>query len=183
MGQRFLNENCEGMAIDTFPHWFETLYRSGIYWEFLGWGQLIAVFLLMTQFFSTLGAIAFLPIILNIFFISITYDLGIGLPVITGLLLLVNIFLLLWDYNKLYILLMPDQNRELIIKNQYHYFYNNKFWTYLGLMLFITSLCCVIGFNRDPVKWFFICFALGLIGYIYFVSIIKNSIVKKNSIK
>src|SRR5689334_25483 len=66
-GERFMTQNGEAAPIDTFPHLFETLYRSGLYWEFLGWSQVIASLILMTQVYSTLGAVAFFPIILNVF--------------------------------------------------------------------------------------------------------------------
>jgi uncharacterized membrane protein YphA (DoxX/SURF4 family) len=167
LGERFLTDNCESAPINSFPHWFETLYRSGIYWNFLGWGQLLAALLLMTQLFATLGAVAFLPIVLNVFFISITYELGIGLPVIAGLLLLANIFLLVWDYNKLRVLLIPDSNKDLIIENQYNEFFNNMFWAYLGVIIFATTVVYVLIYDRNPIAWFFICVSEGLVGLIY----------------
>ena len=76
LGQRFTTANGETAPIDTWIHFFETLYRSGIYWQFLGWGQLVAGLLLMTQFYSTLGALVFLPIILNVFVITISYQMS-----------------------------------------------------------------------------------------------------------
>ena len=60
--------------IDSAWHMFETLYRSGLWWKFLGLGQIIAGLLLMTQRFSKLGALMFLPIIANVFVITVSYD-------------------------------------------------------------------------------------------------------------
>lgn len=48
-----------GMTLDVL---FETLYRTGLWWQSLGWAQLVSGFLLLTQRWSTLGAVAFLPI-------------------------------------------------------------------------------------------------------------------------
>lgn len=64
MGERFIPVGSlqippTGMTLDVF---FEALYRTGLWWQFLGWGQLVAGFLLVTQRWSTLGAVAFLPI-------------------------------------------------------------------------------------------------------------------------
>lgn len=66
--------------------------------------QFFAGALLLSQKFSLLGALMFLPIISNIFVISMFYYFAFT-PVITGLLLLVNVFFLLWHWNKIKILL------------------------------------------------------------------------------
>ena len=167
LGERFMTNNGEDTPINTFPHLFETLYRSGIYWEFLGWGQILAALLLMTQLFATLGAVTFLPIMLNIFFISITYELGVGLPIIAGLMLSANVFLLVWDYNKLLVLLTPDSHNDLKIENQYSEFFHNMFWAYLGVIIFVTTVVYVLMYGRNPTAWFFICVTEGLVGLIY----------------
>ncbi len=174
LGERFMTSNCEDAPINTFPHLFETLYRLGLYWEFLGWGQIVAALLLMTQLFATLGAVIFIPIILNIFIISISYELGFGLPIITGLMLLSNIFLLVWDYNKLQVLVSPDNKTDLQIENHYNGYFNNKFWAYLGIIIFATTVVYVLIYDRNPTAWFFICLAEGLTGIIYMNRKYKN---------
>ena len=47
-------------------HYFNALYQTGFYYEFLGWGQFIAAVLLLFPRTAHLGALLFLPIILNI---------------------------------------------------------------------------------------------------------------------
>ena len=37
-------------------HFFEMMYQSGLYWQFLGWAQLVAGLLLLTQRFALLEA-------------------------------------------------------------------------------------------------------------------------------
>jgi hypothetical protein len=98
-GERFMTDMTmiNGSPIHSAAHLFETLYQSGHYWKFIGISQLIAAFLLMTQRFSKLGALSFFPIILNIFFITASYDF-IGTIYITSLMLLANIALLIWDW-------------------------------------------------------------------------------------
>ena len=102
-GERFTTDvnQIKGSTFNTPGHLFETQYQSGLYWKFLGFGQLIAAFLLITQRFSKLGAVCFFPIILNIFFITASYDGFSGTHQITSLILLANITLLLWDWNEL----------------------------------------------------------------------------------
>lgn len=80
-------------------YFFEAMYQSGIYWRFLGWSQLIAGALLLVPRTSTIGALLFFPIILNIFIITVALHFT-GTPVVTGLMLLASLFLLCWDYHR-----------------------------------------------------------------------------------
>jgi uncharacterized membrane protein YphA (DoxX/SURF4 family) len=79
---------------------FEALYQSGFYWNFIGVCQLAAAMLLLIPRTATLGALVYFPIILNIFVITVSLNFS-GTPVITGMMLLANIYLLCWDYDKL----------------------------------------------------------------------------------
>ncbi|MBC7777682.1 MAG: hypothetical protein H7246_19765 [Phycisphaerae bacterium] len=136
LGIRFTLKSGEGAPINTLAHFFEAMYQSGIYWYFIGWGQLIAGFLLMSQIFSTLGAIAFFPIMLNIFIITIKFE-NTNILIITSLILLANIYLLLWDWNKLKFIVLPkpdnysDNNAE---------FLQRKVWIYLGVLFFLITV-------------------------------------------
>jgi hypothetical protein len=95
-GRRFTSLSPD-TAIGGF---FDAMYRSGGYWKFLGASQLVAGLLLLIPQTSLLGAIAFFPIILNIFVITVALEFT-GTPVITGLMLLASVFLLCWDYHRL----------------------------------------------------------------------------------
>jgi uncharacterized membrane protein YphA (DoxX/SURF4 family) len=79
---------------------FEALYRSGFYWNFIGACQLMAALLLLIPRTATLGALVYFPLILNIFVITVSLHFT-GTPVITGLMLLASIYLLCWDADKL----------------------------------------------------------------------------------
>lgn len=120
-----------GAPINSAAHMFETLYQSGLYWKFIGFSQLIAAFLLMTQRFSKLGALCFFPIILNVFFITVSYDF-VGTIQITSLMLLANIILLVWDWNDLKTLFNLNPS-EIINKNKFE---KMKIWELCGLILF-----------------------------------------------
>ncbi len=134
-GHRFTSESGENAPINSAWHFFETMYRSGIYWNFIGWGQLFAGFLLMSQIFSTLGAVAFFPIIANVFFITISYSFG-GTPFITFLMFLGNIYLLLWDWDKLKVLVYPSVNYH----NKPIPFMQRRAWMYLGFFYFSITI-------------------------------------------
>lgn len=132
-GERFMTDMSliNGSPMNSAAHMFETLYQSGLYWKFIGVSQLIAAFLLMTQRYSKLGVLCFFPIILNIFFITISYNF-VGTVYITSLMLLANIMLLLWDWNEIKTLINLNPS-----ENTYHNkFEKLKIWELCGLILF-----------------------------------------------
>lgn len=95
-GERFTRLPVE----DPVGFFFEALYRTGWYWNFLGAAQLLAALLLVLPWTTTLGAVLYFPIIVNIFLITLSMHFT-GTPVITGLMLLGSLFLLCWDYDRL----------------------------------------------------------------------------------
>ena len=131
-GRRFTPHSAEDEPINSLNHFFETMYQSGLYWHFIGWGQLMAGFLLMSQIFSTLGAVMFFPLILNIFIITISFD-WVGVFTVTLFMLLINIYLLLWDWNKLKFVALPKPQN--FIDNDAE-FSKRSIWTYVGILYF-----------------------------------------------
>jgi hypothetical protein len=107
------------------------MYRSGLFWYFIGWGQYLAGFLLMSQTFSTLGAIMYLPIMITIFILT-TYFQSPGILLVTSLMLLGNIYLLLWDWNRLKFIVLNKPGEYI---DQSTPFSNQKAWAYIGLLL------------------------------------------------
>lgn len=96
LGRRFTTMSPES----DLGGFFEALYRSGPYWRFLGLVQVLAGLLVLWSATATLGAVAFFAIMLNVFFITVSYDFR-GTPIVTGLMLLATVYLLLWDYDRL----------------------------------------------------------------------------------
>lgn len=131
-GKRFTTDSGISSPINESWHLFETLYQSGLYWHFIGWGQCLAGFLLMTQLFSTLGAMLFLPIMLNIFVITVSYYFA-GTPIITGLMLLANAYLLVWDWPRLKVAIWPYPSTFV---PTFYPFLTRLSWSYLGLFYF-----------------------------------------------
>ncbi len=161
-GKRFTTMDGINEPINSAWHMFETLYQSGLWWKVMGLGQLIAGLLLMTQRYAKLGALMFLPIISNVFVITLSYDFR-GTPVITGLMLLANIMLVLWDWDEVKILV--NKTPVLSPKNRLE---NLKVWELTGLLTFIFTVVYragVTGYNI--LFWAGICSAIGLTGLIY----------------
>lgn len=87
---------------------FGALYRTGFYYEFIGWGQLLAALLLLFPRTAHLGALLFLPIIANI--AVLTFSVGFaGTVYITALMLLAVLYLVAWEYDRLKPLLFGDR--------------------------------------------------------------------------
>lgn len=87
---------------DTHPvgHYFNALYQTGFYYQFLGWAQLFAAILLLFPRTAHLGALLFFPIILNI--AVLTSSVGFqGTWLVTILMSLAALYLVCWDYDRL----------------------------------------------------------------------------------
>lgn len=134
----------KGERFTTLPtdtsvgYFFEAMYQSGFYWQFLGWSQFIAGALMMTQRFATIGAIMFFPIILNITLITHSVNFGSGTPTVTTLMLLGTAYLLIWDYRKWIILFQQDHRIKLNLTTEPEdWFMNDRAWIIAGIV-FIT---------------------------------------------
>jgi hypothetical protein len=144
-GLRFTTDSGAENPINSTWHFFETLYQSGIYWRFLGIAQFITGSLLITQRCAKLGAILFLPIIANIFIITISYDFK-GTPIITGLMLLSAMFLIYWDWYSLKVLfnMKPTNSDQKRLEN-------DTIWMYLGFALIALTLIAKIVLNGQKI--------------------------------
>ncbi|MCI1188985.1 hypothetical protein MON38_16300 [Hymenobacter sp. DH14] len=128
-GHRFTQIPDTGSA-HSVGHFFEMMYQSGLYWQFIGVAQCVAGLLLLTQRFALLGALAYLPIMASIFVITIAYDFA-GTPIITGLMLLAGLLLLAWDWNRLRVVVnlpvVPETTSPL---------FESRLWEVVGAVMF-----------------------------------------------
>lgn len=158
-GKRFTTESGASYAIDSSWHFFETMYASGLYWKFIGWAQLLSGFLLMTQRFSKLGALLNLPIIGNIFVITLSYYFAYT-PVITGLMLMANLLLILWEWNELKVIFnLPFEPSNPIRMER------DWLWAFFGLILFFLIILCKLYLRAQTIPyWLFSFPVVGLLG-------------------
>ncbi len=171
-GERFTTAIHETADFGTAFHFFETLYRTGVYWQFLGWAQLIAGALLMTQRFAKLGAVMFFPIILNIFIITISMDFAYT-PVITGGMLIAATILLLWHWDELKILVnLPAE------KVKTTYLESHWCWSATGCALFTLTVLVRL-WENNPLVWMGLCIAIGLLGMILGLKMYKRQVSLK----
>jgi hypothetical protein len=158
-GLRFTSESGADAPINSAFHFFETMYQSGLYWQFIGLGQLLAGALLITQRYAKLGALLNLPIVANIFVITISYDFNYT-PVITGLMLLANILLICWDGDQFRVLvnLSPIASNTASIEKY-------KTWEITGLVLFTFTFIYRLFVDKyDAIFWFSTCTLIGAVG-------------------
>jgi len=155
-GKRFTTYSHEDAPIGSTMHFFEVLYQTGLYWQFIGWAQLLAGFLLMTQRYAKLGALVNFPILLNVFVITISMEFG-GTPLITGLMLAANLMLLIWHWGALKSLINLPYTPEP--KDQEE---NKPLWAITGLLLFsfTAGYRLIIDFY-NPFFWFGLVFLIG----------------------
>ena len=157
-GHRFTQ--IDGTVAGHNPgYFFEMMYQSGLYWQFLGWAQLLAGLLLLTQRYALLGALAYVSIIVNIFVITISYDFG-GTSVITGLMLLAGLLLLAWDWNRLRVVVnLP------VVSETTSALFASRWWEVVGAVLFAFTASYRAYTDRyDLLLWLGGCVLVGAVG-------------------
>ena len=160
-----LNDSISRIAL-----FFKVMQESGLYWSFIGWSQIIAGVLLISQRFSKLGAAIFFGLILNIFIITLSYDFR-GTPVITGLMLLATTYLIVWDLRSFLFLFQPEGT---LVKSQLH-IADNSYWTWLGAIMIISALTLAL-LQIVATIILLLLFLEGLIGFILFFALKKHKI-------
>lgn len=150
---------------------FRVIIESGLYWNFIGWMQIIVGVLMMTQRMAKLGALMFFGMILNIFIITVSYGFT-GTPVVTGLMLLGAIYLLVWDVSSLqYMVLTPSAMN--LPKRRAEKMIDSKYWMILGILMLISVTVGSLS------KWSFMIVLLmpvaeGLIGLIIYLALLNK---------
>jgi hypothetical protein len=84
---------------DPVGFFFAGFFSALGYYRFIGVMQILAAVLLLVPATATLGALIYLPIIANIFAITVGVNFE-GTRVVTGLMLLADVYLLCWDYDR-----------------------------------------------------------------------------------
>jgi len=97
LGQRFT-----ALPVDNpVGFFFEAMYQTGVFWNFIGFMQVFAAVCLLIPATSTLGAVIFVPLIFSI--VLVTWGIGFGGTVyVTALMLLSAIYLVCWDADKVW---------------------------------------------------------------------------------
>ena len=81
---------------DPVGLFFEGMYTAGFYWNFVGYYQIVVGILLMTPWWKKLTPLLIFPITINIFLVSLSLHMR-GTAIITSLMILGNLYLIIWD--------------------------------------------------------------------------------------
>ena len=141
-------------------YFFEGLYQSGFYYNFIGFAQLLAGFLIMTQRLATLGNLIYFSLIVNICIITISLSFK-GTWIITSLMLLASSVLLIWDYQKLKFIFSSHSTPRISAHSE-----PSVYWQITGLVYFILFISFSV-FNFGAVASGFV---VGLIVITFAVS-------------
>jgi hypothetical protein len=113
MGERFTGLPSN----NPLGHYFDALHITGYYYTFIGITQIITAVLLIIPRTALLGALMYFPIIVNI--CVLTYATRFAGTRIVTIMVLANLFLLIWDYNRLRYILpfkQPKVNSPVLEK-------------------------------------------------------------------
>lgn len=125
--------------LEPLQQFFRVMATSGLYWNFIGWSQVIAGLLLMTQRFAKLGAAIFFGLILNIFIITVSFHFQ-GTPIVTGLMLLATMYLILWDFDSFQFLFRKPEDKHII--HHQAGILDKPYWSIVGLLMFMGIIGC-----------------------------------------
>ena len=92
-------------------HYFDALHLTGYYYTFIGIAQVIIAVLLLIPRTSLLGALMYFPVIVNI--CVLTYATRFDGTRAVTMMLLANLFLLIWDYDRLKHILLFKQPKHI----------------------------------------------------------------------
>jgi hypothetical protein len=149
VGERF----ASGLAVNhPMGAYLEALHHTGYYYTFIGVAQVVAAILLIIPRTVTLGALLYLPIIVNIWLLSFALRFE-GSIVTSPLMVLANLYILVWNYDRLkYILPFKRYSNYGIIEKQKKY--SNKFPFLFFAGVFLTVILTVsiarFGFEAMP---------------------------------
>jgi hypothetical protein len=176
----FFDKSVIGQGDPNSPltHAFSSFIHSELYWSFIGWSQLIAGILLVTQRFARFGIMIYLPIIANIFMLTYSYHFQ-GTDIVTGLMLLAALYLALWEGDKLqYLFIEPTTDNLTLAKPTIEQL---PIWGYAGVGM-VALLATT--FHYIPLFYNFLtCLLFGIVALLIYVSRFRNHFLGKLAYK
>ncbi len=149
VGERFASGLSDRHPMGAY---LEALHRTGFYYTFIGIAQVAAAVLLLIPRTVTLGALLYFPIILNICLLSYAVRFE-GSIVTSPLMVLANMYLLVWNYDRLRYILPFKRFSDfgIVLKPKK---YNTKFpWLFfmgVAAMIALTILFARFGHEVTP---------------------------------
>lgn len=155
-GERF----ASGLSVKhPMGAYLEALHHTGYYYTFIGIAQVLAAILLIIPRTVTLGALLYFPIITNIWLLSFALRFE-GSFVTSPLMVLANLFILVWNYDKLkYILPFKKSSSFQVIEKPKNY--NNAFpfafFTAVVTIVVLIGILSQFGYEAMPKNFYSDC--------------------------
>lgn len=140
---KIFDERFTSLSVNhPMGNYLEALYHTGYYYPFIGYIQVTAAILLLIPRTATLGSVLYFPVILNICILSLAVGFD-GSLVTSPLMVLANLYLLCWDYDKLKFIFPFNQVKSEVVKTKQTTI-DNKFPVKFFIGVFITVLLTVL---------------------------------------
>jgi uncharacterized membrane protein YphA (DoxX/SURF4 family) len=122
-------------------HYLEALHHTSFYYPFIGVIQVITAALLLIPRTALLGALIYFPIILNICILAYASRFE-GTRIVT-LMVMANVYLLCWNYDRLKFILPFSQSNNLSVENNKPV--SSKFpFAFFGFVVFAVATVIVV---------------------------------------
>lgn len=148
---KIVNERFASGLSDLHPMgaYLEALHHTGYYYEFIGVAQVTAAVLLLIPRTVTLGALLYFPIIVNIWLLSYSVRFE-GSIVTSPLMVLANLYLIVWNYDRLRYILPFKKFSDLgIIQKPTKYSAKFPFLFFTIVVVIVTLTISVARFGYD----------------------------------
>jgi uncharacterized membrane protein YphA (DoxX/SURF4 family) len=134
------------LGLDTsVGFFFEAFYRNPLWYHVVGWAQVVAAILLLMPRTAHLGAMLFFPIIFNIWLVTVGIQFQ-GTWVITSLMLLANLWLLAWEYDRIAPLLELRPSRRAQSTESY------RWWALVGALGAVAAYGAIFALDMGLVR-------------------------------
>jgi len=132
LGERFASGLSE---IHPMGAYLEALHHTGYYYTFIGIAQVLAAVFLLFPRTVLMGALLYLPIIVNIWILSFAVRF-IGSHITSPLMVLANLYILAWHYDKLkYILPFNSYSKAVSFQKPAKYSLRFPYLFFTGVLL------------------------------------------------
>lgn len=149
---KIFDERFTSLSVNhPMGNYLESLYHTGYYYPFIGYVQVTAAILLLIPRTATLGAVLYFPVILNICILSLAVGFD-GSLVTSPLMVLANLYLLCWDYDKLKYIMPFKRKKPEVANSNPSTTTNNKFpikfFLGVSVTVVLTVLITVNSYNK-----------------------------------
>ncbi len=146
-GERF----AAGLSVNNpMGHYLEALHQTEYYYTFIGISQLIIALLLLVPRTAFLGALIYFPIILNICILA--YAVRFEGTRITTFMVLANLYLLCWDYNRIKYILLIKQVKENTYPEREKRVSNKFPFLFFGFVIAMLAAVIVINLHLYDIR-------------------------------